>query len=128
MAYLNRKAIRIYIERKQNLTRTLAESKTKFKKDCFLPQNVTKMINSKIPNYFIYKWLGMFFVVPPGFEPGTHGFSVHCSTNWAKVPCFRGCKYRTNFNLYKTIIKKNLFVHSQHLNINYAFSSWCRKY
>ncbi len=47
MAYLNRKAIRIYIARKQNLTRTLVESKTKFKKDCFLPQNVTKMINSK---------------------------------------------------------------------------------
>jgi hypothetical protein len=21
-----------------------------------------------------------FFVVPPGIEPGTHGFSVHCST------------------------------------------------
>ncbi len=20
------------------------------------------------------------FVVPPGIEPGTHGFSVHCST------------------------------------------------
>jgi len=20
-------------------------------------------------------------VVPPGIEPGTHGFSVHCSTN-----------------------------------------------
>ena len=22
-----------------------------------------------------------FYVVPPGVEPGTHGFSVHCSTN-----------------------------------------------
>lgn len=22
-----------------------------------------------------------FFVVPPGIEPGTHGFSVRCSTN-----------------------------------------------
>jgi hypothetical protein len=22
-----------------------------------------------------------FEVVPPGIEPGTHGFSVHCSTN-----------------------------------------------
>ena len=22
-----------------------------------------------------------FNVVPPGIEPGTHGFSVHCSTN-----------------------------------------------
>ena len=23
----------------------------------------------------------VFNVVPPGIEPGTHGFSVHCSTN-----------------------------------------------
>ena len=23
----------------------------------------------------------VFEVVPPGIEPGTHGFSVHCSTN-----------------------------------------------
>jgi hypothetical protein len=23
----------------------------------------------------------VFSVVPPGIEPGTHGFSVHCSTN-----------------------------------------------
>ena len=27
-----------------------------------------------------------FKVVPPGIEPGTHGFSVRCSTIWAKVP------------------------------------------
>ena len=26
-------------------------------------------------------------VVPLGVEPRTHGFSVHCSTTWAKVPC-----------------------------------------
>ena len=25
-------------------------------------------------------------VVPPGIEPGTHGFSVRCSTNWAMAP------------------------------------------
>ena len=25
-------------------------------------------------------------VVPPGFEPGTHGFSVRCSTNCAMAP------------------------------------------
>jgi len=23
----------------------------------------------------------LFIVVPPGIEPGTHGFSVRCSTN-----------------------------------------------
>jgi hypothetical protein len=27
------------------------------------------------------KGLSRVFVVPPGIEPGTHGFSVHCSTN-----------------------------------------------
>ena len=29
----------------------------------------------------IIKGLKGVFVVPPGIEPGTHGFSVHCSTN-----------------------------------------------
>ena len=28
----------------------------------------------------------VFLVVPPGIEPGTQGFSVLCSTNWAMVP------------------------------------------
>ena len=27
-------------------------------------------------------------VVPLGVEPRTHGFSVHCSTTWAKAPSF----------------------------------------
>ena len=27
-------------------------------------------------------------VVPPGIEPGTQGFSVLCSTNWAMAPCW----------------------------------------
>ena len=33
-------------------------------------------------------------VVPLGVEPRTHGFSVHCSTTWAKVPlcCLFFCK------------------------------------
>ena len=43
-------------------------------------------------------------MVPPGIEPGTHGFSVHCSTNWAKVP-YKVCKYRFIF-----IIRQNKFV------------------
>ena len=30
--------------------------------------------------------IAFFDVVPPGIEPGTQGFSVLCSTNWAKVP------------------------------------------
>ena len=34
-----------------------------------------KSIKNKKPEYF---YSG--FVVPPGIEPGTHGFSVHCST------------------------------------------------
>ncbi len=34
-----------------------------------------KSIENKKPEYF---YSG--FVVPPGIEPGTHGFSVHCST------------------------------------------------
>ena len=31
-------------------------------------------------------WISFMKVVPPGFEPGTHGFSVRCSTTWAKAP------------------------------------------
>ena len=30
----------------------------------------------------------LFFVVSPGIEPGTQGFSVLCSTNWAMTPTF----------------------------------------
>ena len=36
-------------------------------------------------------------VVPPGIEPGTQGFSVLCSTNWAMAPSLLlvcGCKDR----------------------------------
>ena len=32
-------------------------------------------------------------VAPRGIEPRTHGFSVHCSTYWAKAPNFRGKNY-----------------------------------
>ena len=41
-------------------------------------ENVTKDFNK----------LGLCYwnVVPPGIEPGTQGFSVLWSTNWAKVP------------------------------------------
>ena len=39
-------------------------------------------------------------VVPPGIEPGTQGFSVLCSTNWAMAPsCFlRLQRYNKYFN------------------------------
>ena len=38
-------------------------------------------------------------VVPPGIEPGTHGFSVRCSTNWAMVPRLMVLQmYETFFN------------------------------
>ena len=32
------------------------------------------------------RYLQGFVVVPPGIEPGTQGFSVLCSTNWAMAP------------------------------------------
>ena len=38
-------------------------------------------------------------VVPPGIEPGTQGFSVLCSTNWAMAPCvIAGAKIDIFFN------------------------------
>ena len=53
-------------------------------------------MNKKLPVTVLSRFLGAgkttilkkphsnewgFLVVPPGIEPGTHGFSVHCSTN-----------------------------------------------
>jgi hypothetical protein len=36
--------------------------------------------------------------VPPGIEPGTQGFSVLCSTNWAMAPFpFAGAKIKIFF-------------------------------
>ena len=47
----------------------------------FLGAGKTTLLNQilqlKKPHSF--EW--GFLVVPPGIEPGTHGFSVHCSTN-----------------------------------------------
>ena len=46
-------------------------------------------------------------VVPPGIEPGTQGFSVLCSTNWAMAPCvIAGAKIDIFFN---TAISASIF-------------------
>jgi hypothetical protein len=49
---------------------------------------VTKSVNNSVTKKFkdpykslIYRGLHLKAVVPPGIEPGTHGFSVRCSTN-----------------------------------------------
>ena len=67
-------------------------------------------------------------VVPPGIEPGTQGFSVLCSTNWAMAPLFLvcGCKGRHIFWIYKFFAnflpnsfwfqKNDLPLHSQNRN------------
>ncbi len=39
------------------------------------------LFKQKIRNQLLIKLLRIIFVVPPGIEPGTHGFSVRCSTN-----------------------------------------------
>ena len=44
-------------------------------------ENGLKIWKKIIPNLLIFNELGIFQVVPPGIEPGTHGFSVRCSTN-----------------------------------------------
>ena len=36
--------------------------------------------------FLMKKFVFIFEVVPPRIELGTHGFSVRCSTNWAKAP------------------------------------------
>ena len=45
---------------------------------------------------------GVSKVVPPGIEPGTQGFSVLCSTNWAMAPIsFCECKFTSYFDTGK---------------------------
>ena len=47
-------------------------------------------------------------VVPPGIEPGTQGFSVLCSTNWAMAPFrFCECKGKAFSRTLQTFYKKN---------------------
>ena len=64
-------------------------------------------------------WLS---VVPPGIEPGTQGFSVLCSTNWAMAPAFliTGAKIEGFFKLTKymsTFFQKNHVIPSFRLFI-----------
>ena len=46
---------------------------------------------------FLKSW--DFNVVPPGIEPGTQGFSVLCSTNWAMAPCLLVCECKGSESL-----------------------------
>ena len=49
-----------------------------------IPKRIKFDLAIKIPLYINTKAERKFFrlfVVPPGIEPGTHGFSVRCSTN-----------------------------------------------
>ena len=77
-------------------------------------------------------------MVPPRFELGTHGFSVRCSTNWAKVPFTsfqKRCKDRSIFKLSKSfseLISKicQLFVREcacyfRSLWLSYGFDVKC---
>ena len=62
-------------------------------------------------------------VVPPGIEPGTQGFSVLCSTNWAMAPClylFCECKGRLFF-LYRQIIEQLFHILGQNIPWNRIF-------
>ena len=59
--------------------------------------------NKKIPIFIeksgFYVVLLFFVVVPPGIEPGTQGFSVLCSTNWAMAP-FAVCECKVTTNIW----------------------------
>ena len=77
----------------------------------------SKRIKIKIANSLIIQLLAIFLVVPPGIEPGTQGFSVLCSTNWAMAPfvyCNRclfpdcECKDRTFFFTVQIFSRKSL--------------------
>jgi hypothetical protein len=44
-------------------------------------ENCGETGKTKIPKLLLAKGLNFCFVVSPGIEPGTQGFSVLCSTN-----------------------------------------------
>ena len=67
-------------DRRRRIARFVCED------DIYL-QAVSKSGITKKPQQNCFYW--GFFVVPPGIEPGTQGFSVLCSTNWAMAPFFR---------------------------------------
>ena len=41
--------------------------------------------------------------MPPGIEPGTQGFSVLCSTNWAMAPSFFLCRDYFSIDLFSRL-------------------------
>ena len=53
------------------------------------------LMKTKNPDFVSKSGFCLLRVVPPGIEPGTQGFSVLCSTNWAMAPSLLldcGCK------------------------------------
>ena len=52
----------------------------------------------------------VFIVVPPGIEPGTQGFSVLCSTNWAMAPSGCCCFKK---NLHKCACEAFVWCHQE---------------
>ena len=46
----------------------------------------------------------LLFVVWGGIEPPTHGFSVHCSTNWATAPSFWGAFFKSRAKIYALFV------------------------
>ena len=51
--------------------------------------------------------LRVFDVVPPGIEPGTRGFSVHCSTTELRYLSKASAKIRRLFDVAKFFGRKN---------------------
>ena len=88
----------------------------------FCRNEATRTPDPYVPNVVRYqlRYIPIVCVVPPGIEPGTQGFSVLCSTNWAMAPtCFCNrcfsfavAKVRKVFNLtnvFPFFFKKNHF-------------------
>ena len=79
----------LHYNKKNDTVRTTKINQTFLWMACY--QKKLEQIKSGIPILNI-KYSAL--VVPPGIEPGTHRFSVCCSTDWAKVPSYSGCKFK----------------------------------
>ena len=82
--------------------------------EAFGRDEATRTPDPYVPNVVRYqlRYIPIVCVVPPGIEPGTQGFSVLCSTNWAMAPLFLvcGCKGRQSFWNCKHF--RNFFIKS----------------
>ena len=76
-----------------------------------------------------YVVLLFFAVVPPGIEPGTQGFSVLCSTNWAMAPSYNASCLKASANIWCFFFLCKYFIKKIKIYIkNCMLRTWLSDY